>query len=146
MLSSTRAMTCSNLWCSWVRRAVGFDSSAFTTWKKKKKERKQQRWLLAAAERSCIHQSSRRRKSATCLDTEGSSQRKGEPRQNNRSASASSAARTHASTPQRLFTYLQNPHLLCYSCPIVVTRVSVDLWALSGSVLPGRASWAGARE
>lgn len=32
MLSSTRAMTCSNLWCSWVRFAVGLDSRALTTW------------------------------------------------------------------------------------------------------------------
>lgn len=35
--------------------------------------------------------------------------------------------------------YKKTPHLRCYSRPIVVTRVSGDLRALSGGVLAGRA-------
>lgn len=44
----------------------------------------------------------------------------------------------HDKRPLRVFTK-KTPHLRCYSRPIVVTRVSGDLRALSGGVLAGRA-------
>lgn len=77
MLSSTRAMTCSNLWCSWVRRAVGLDSRAFTTWpgrdRKEKHNKDDFQWL------SSIHASVNGGgwKSATCLDIESRMREKG---------------------------------------------------------------------
>lgn len=45
---------------------------------------------------------------------------------------------TQQKPPSRI--YKNTPHLRRYSRPIVVTRVSGDLRALSGGVLPGRAS------
>lgn len=50
-------MTCSNLWCRWVRRAVGFDSRALTTWPGADREEKHNKvdfqWLWSI---HCIYQ------------------------------------------------------------------------------------------
>lgn len=91
MLSSTRAMTCSNLWCSWVRRAVGLDSRALTTWRTT-----QQSWLSLAAEHSSIYLEE---KISHLPGLRKLNERKGKLQRNNRGVSAS----LHASTPQKLF-------------------------------------------
>lgn len=62
----------------------------------------------------------------TLTREEGGSRRreKGERRRNDPSAPASSPAShacLHTTKALLLFTYLQNPHLLSHSCPIVVT-------------------------
>lgn len=93
MLSSTRAMTCSNLWCSWVRRAVGFDSRALTTWRREGGgEETQQRWLFINCG-TFMHLQIWPPAWAT----------QGNVINMDRSALASSPAYKHASTPQRSF-------------------------------------------